>query len=283
MDPRVVRYLARIGWDDTPPSPSLDALTALHQAHLFTVPFENLDIRGGRPIAVDVPDYLEKIVERKRGGFCYELNAAFAWLLTQLGFRVQMWAAEVHGDAGWGIPFDHMLLNVEFEVPVIADVGFGDNFLTPLFLEHGRPQAQCADIYQLDFDGLYWCLGRRSADETAMAPQYRFRPTAHQLDDFRPGIAFHQSPASHFTQRTVCSRATPDGRVTLRSDRLIVTEGGNRRTQPVQSAEAWRSLLSTHFGVQVPDLDVSRLLGCRQRPRSRLGAHSGRRGHPSWE
>src|SRR5271157_4958068 len=76
------------------------------------------------PIRLEPPLLYEKIVVRRRGGFCYELNGLFSQLLTALGFQVQMLSARVRrDDGGFGPEFDHMLLKVELEQPWLVDVG----------------------------------------------------------------------------------------------------------------------------------------------------------------
>src|SRR5271169_327828 len=128
----VQAYLQRIEYDG-PRRPSAACLRALHRQHLFTVPFENLDIPLGNPIVLDLAHLFDKIVVRRRGGFCYELNGLFGELLTAMGFKVQMLAARVHRDDGpFGPEFDHMLLKVELEEPWLADVGFGESFVNPI-------------------------------------------------------------------------------------------------------------------------------------------------------
>jgi N-hydroxyarylamine O-acetyltransferase len=98
--------------------PSIDLLRALHRAHLFTVPFENLDISQGREILCDETSILHKIVNEHRGGFCYELNGAFAALLRALGFRVTLVSARVaREDGSHGPEFDHLTLRVDLDDP----------------------------------------------------------------------------------------------------------------------------------------------------------------------
>ena len=92
-------YLDRIGYRG-PIEPTADTLRALHRQHMLTVPFENLDIALGREIVLDPERFVEKIVRRHRGGFCYELNGAFATLLVALGFRVTLLSARVANDQG---------------------------------------------------------------------------------------------------------------------------------------------------------------------------------------
>src|SRR3974390_1829571 len=128
-------YLRRIGFDGSR-HPSAATLRELHCRHLYTVPFENLDITLGTIIRLEPEVLFEKIVVRRRGGFCYELNSVFCDLLRVLGFHVDMLSARVsRPGGGFGPEFDHMLLKVSLEESWIADVGFGDLFIYPLSLE----------------------------------------------------------------------------------------------------------------------------------------------------
>jgi N-hydroxyarylamine O-acetyltransferase len=125
-------YLQRIGYSGSVSADS-ETLRNLHRAHLFTVPFENLDIGWGRRIQVEEQAFVRKIVAQHRGGFCYELNGAFAALLRTLGFKVTLLSARVprvHGD--YGPEFDHLTLRVDLNEPWLADVGFGDCFCRSL-------------------------------------------------------------------------------------------------------------------------------------------------------
>ena len=128
-------YLARIGFLGPTPH-SAETLRALHVSHMRTVPFENLDIWLGRPIVCDQERFLHKIINLRRGGFCYELNGAFAALLRALGFSVTLLSGRVAREDGTASPeFDHLALRVDLEEPWLADVGFGDSFLEPLRLK----------------------------------------------------------------------------------------------------------------------------------------------------
>ena len=124
---RIGAYLERLGFT-APPQPTIEGLRRLHTAHLARVPFENLDIHLGEKILLEPEALVAKIVERRRGGFCYELNGAFSTLLQALGFDVTLLAARVHNAGVLGPPFDHMCLRVDLDEPWLADVGFGDNF-----------------------------------------------------------------------------------------------------------------------------------------------------------
>src|SRR5260221_6672157 len=142
-------YLRRINYQGSL-TPDIDLLRSLHRVHLFTVPFEDLDIHLGREIVCDESRILHKIVNEKRGGFCYELNGAFAALLRALGFRVTLLSCRVaRHDGGYSPEFDHLTLRVDLEEPWLADVGFGDCFLEPLRLKPGMEQPKDGRIYRL--------------------------------------------------------------------------------------------------------------------------------------
>src|SRR6516162_10789874 len=133
----VVAYLNRVGVT-TPAVADAAGLRTLHRAHQLTVPFENLSIHLGEPIGLDERELIDKIVRRGRGGFCYELNGAFALLLEALGAQVSRVAARVYGEAGLSPPFDHLALIVrppDGSGPWLADVGFGSHSDYPLLLE----------------------------------------------------------------------------------------------------------------------------------------------------
>src|SRR6202165_5245282 len=145
----VKAYLQRIDYQGSL-TPDIDLLRSLHRAHLFTVPFENLDIHLGREIVCDESRILRKIVNEKRAGFCYELNGAFAALLRAIGFRVTLLSCRVaRQDGSYGPEFDHLTLRVDLEEPWLADVGFGDCFLEPLRLGSRLEQEQTGRVYRL--------------------------------------------------------------------------------------------------------------------------------------
>jgi N-hydroxyarylamine O-acetyltransferase len=242
-------YLERIGWDG-PLTPSADTLAGLHAAHMHCVPFENLSIHMGEPIVLDERALFEKIVLRRRGGFCYELNGLFAWLLRTLGFRVSMLAAEVRSAAGeWGPPFDHMALLVALDEPWLADVGFGDSFVEPLRLAPGVEQAQHASSYRMEQEGDRWMVVRRTC-AGPWIPQYRFDLTPHPLGAYEAMCLYHQtSPESHFTQNRVCSMATPAGRITISGTRLIRTTSSERVERELAGDAEYLGALSEHFGI----------------------------------
>ena len=258
----VEAYLRRIEYDG-PRSPSRQTLGDLHRQHLYTVPFENLDIALGVPIGLDPDALFDKIVSRKRGGFCYELNSLFSELLKGLGFRVEMLSARVRSaDGRFSREFDHMLLKVALEEEsYIADVGFGDSSLDPVRIEATNVHLDARpDFAVVTADG-GWELVRRQSDGSYV-PDYRFTETRRQLSDFSEMCLFHQtSPESHFTQNRVCTKALPNGRLTISGMRRIETRDGIRRESALKSQEDLRTCLSKQFGIEfADDIDWSRLM-----------------------
>jgi N-hydroxyarylamine O-acetyltransferase len=265
MEPRT--YLHRLSLS-LGGEPSLEQLRWLHERHLLEVPFENLDIHRGVEIVLDEEWILTKIVKRKRGGFCYELNFAFGWLLRKLGYRVRFFSAEVaRKEGGFGIPFDHMTLGVDLDGPGragalsqpdllvesgpwLADVGFGESFRYPLPLAAGGSVEQLGEWYRLWRDGPWWILERRSAREGDFLPQYRFTLEPRELSDFASGCRYHQtSPRSTFTKGAICSKALPNGRVTLHPHKLVTTCGGVRTEETIRDQGEWFRALEKQFGI----------------------------------
>ncbi|MFL6237424.1 MAG: arylamine N-acetyltransferase family protein [Thermoanaerobaculia bacterium] len=243
-------YLERIRYHG-PLEPTLDTLRRLHLAHLYAVPFENLSIHWGEPIQLDDEALFEKIVTRRRGGFCYELNGLFAALLRALGFDVAMLSAGVGRAAGEFSPdYDHMALLVTLEDRWLADVGFGDSFREPLRLDKRGEQPDGGLAYRLEETGDGRLLLARREEGGPWQPQYRFGLEPHLYADYAGRCHFHQtSPDSHFTQNLVCSLATPDGRVTLSGMKLITTRGGERRERELADEREYAEALRQIFGV----------------------------------
>jgi N-hydroxyarylamine O-acetyltransferase len=244
MDTQTARkYLTRIGAPE-PGRPTVELLRDLHVRHLRTVPFENLSIHLGEPIVLDEAALVEKIIDRRRGGFCYELNGLFAGLLRALGFDVALLSARVFTpDGSLSHPFDHALLRVELDERYLVDVGFGTHTSYPLRLDWPEPQA--------DPGGEFLVVDGPDGDVDVHrdgVPQYRAEARPRELADFGPTCWYQQtSPDAHFTRSLTCSRLTADGRVTLSGNRLITTVAGER-TETVLADDDVLAAYRTHFG-----------------------------------
>lgn len=247
---RVEAYLERIGYSGSR-ALTAETLHGLQLAHLLTVPFENLSIHAGEPIVLEEEPLFKKVVDRRRGGFCYELNGLFAGLLRALGFEVEMLSARVARAGGGYTPeFDHMTLVVTLERPWLVDVGFGDTFRHPLRLDERAEQLQPGGAYLLRVEGDSVELRERKPGGD-WKPQLRFTPKPHDLGAFQLRCDWHRtSRQSHFRRGRVCSRATPTGRVTLSEMQLIETTLEGERSESTLSDEtSRRRVLSETFGV----------------------------------
>ena len=247
----VSAYLERIGYRG-PLAPTAETLRRLHVAHLLTVPFENLSIHVGEPVVLDDESLFDKVVARRRGGFCYELNGLFAALLRALGFDVEMLSAAVAKPTGEFSPdFSHMALLVTLEERWLADVGFGDSFVEPLLLDERAAQTQGPRAFRIEEDSDRLVLLRRDVGG-AWEPQYRFGLEPHVFADYAEMCRFHQtSPESHFTRSRICSRLTSDGRVTLSGARLITTSGGEKVERELEGETEYDAALLEHFGLSM--------------------------------
>ncbi len=242
------------------------ALRALHRAHLLAVPFENLSIHLGEPISLEPAGLTGKIVTRRRGGFCYELNGAFALLLSALGFDVRLLAARVFGDDRLGPPFDHLALLVQTtdgDGPWLADVGFGSHSEFPLCFGERGQQGDPAGSFRL---AEAWPpagpVDRSAAADIDVIrdgqPQYRLEQRERALADFGPTCWWQQtSPESHFTRTTICSRLTASGRISISGRTLIRTAGGTRTEQELPSDDAVLAAYRDHFGIVLDRVPVA--------------------------
>ncbi|MCX4685858.1 arylamine N-acetyltransferase [Kitasatospora purpeofusca] len=266
-DERVAAYLARIG-AERPVRAGAAGLARLQEAHLDAVPFENLSIHLGEPVVLEPEALLEKVVGRRRGGFCYELNGAFAALLRALGYRVELLAARVFDGAEPGPPFDHLALRVEADgVAWLVDVGFGRFARRPLRLDERGRQQDPAGVFTVAPSTGAPSVGATGDLDVALdgAPQYRLDPRPYRLADFAPTCWWQTtSPDSHFTRATTCSRPTPDGgRITLTSTRatggtrLLRTAPDGTRTEELLDADAALGAYRAHFGLALDRLPTA--------------------------
>lgn len=247
-------YLSRIGYAD-PVRVDIATLRSLQRHHLRTVPFENLDIPLGRLIDLDVEHIVRKVVNDRRGGFCYELNGGFGALLDALGFEVALLEARVYNDGDVGIHYDHLTLAVSIgSERHLTDVGFGAFSDEPLDLNSRDDQPDDAGVFRILDRADGWLDISQDGKLS-----YRLSVQPHALLDFQPGCTYHQtSPDSHFTKGSVCSMRTLAGRTTLAGTTLIQTVGGSRTSTELTPDEVG-SALANRFGIVLGDAELARL------------------------
>ncbi len=249
----IPEYLKRLNYQGSL-EPTLETLQALHEAHLLTVPFENLSIHYEQPIILRVDLLYNKVVRQRRGGFCYELNGLFVLLLRELGFKATLLSASMAHQTGiFGPEIDHPTILVHLADDWLTDVGNGDSFRLPLRLSEGEEIkfVQGEHTYRLVKEPTFWTLQKCASDGIWQA-EYRFTMQPHDLTEFSEMCQFYQtSPESPFTHGRVCSLATTNGRITLRDLRLITTNLGERTETLLGSEEEYAQVLKQTFGVRL--------------------------------
>lgn len=255
----VDRYLGRLGFHTTPSS-DLDGLAALQRRHLTTVPFENLDLVVGGGVPHDRERAVDKIVgdgTSRRGGWCFENNGAFGWLLEALGFDVTLLGAAVLLD-GPSTAIEHLALEVAGGTgalePHLVDVGFGQGPDVPIALNRPGPQPGGHADYQL----LASPQGTTLAElvDGVPAARYRFKRVAHDFDDFAAVAATMASDPDRFwSSKPFATRLLDDGpdRVVLTHDQLKVRRSGVWHSDAVAEAD-WPTALLHWFGIDLADV-----------------------------
>lgn len=208
-------YLDRIGYTGQP-GVDVPTLKAIHRRHLRSIPFENLDVLLGRRVDLDEKRIFDKLVNRRRGGWCYEMNGLFAWALREIGFPVTRLAGgvsrEQRGDDAVG---NHLTLLVEAEGEWLADVGFGDGLFEPVPLEEGG-------IVQRGFKSSLRQVGdgwwRFDNHQHGGAPYYDFRVEPASTEHLERQCEYLQTnELSGFTQTLTAQRQFDDRVETLRN------------------------------------------------------------------
>jgi len=244
------RYLKRINFS-TSPKNDLETLIALQNCHLKSIPFENLDIHYNNPIILDIENIYDKIVNRNRGGFCYELNGLFYFLLQQIGFEVKIISTQVYGKNGnYSDDFDHMAVIANIAgLPYLIDVGFGKFSYNPLKIELDKEIKDKFGNFTFRQDGEYFIICE--IENGVILPQYRFRQEERKLLDFENMCNFHQTNLnSHFKQNLVVSILTETGRNTLSKNQFKTTSNG--QVKSVEFGEKdFEVMLNKYFKMKV--------------------------------
>ncbi|MBV8683832.1 MAG: arylamine N-acetyltransferase [Caulobacteraceae bacterium] len=249
-------YFQRIGYRG-PREPTLEALSALHVLHPAAIPFENLDPLFGRPVSLDLAALQSKIVEHRRGGYCFEQNALFRAALEAMGFAITpliarvVWMAPPEAPLG---PRSHMLLKVDMtDGPYVADVGFGGYiYSSPLKLAPEIEQRTADGIFRLVPVGDALALeARLPAGWSAL---YRFNLEPAERSDYEVSNWYTSThPRSLFVNNLLAERLTPKVRVSL-LNRHLTRRYPDGRTEAVvlDNAEAFTEVLETEFDLAPP-------------------------------
>jgi N-hydroxyarylamine O-acetyltransferase len=252
-------YLSRIRYQGGR-TPNAETLRALHLAHITTVPFENVEVQLGRPVLLDLPSLERKLVELRRGGYCFEQNGLFSAVLEQFGFRVTRLAARVRLGAHRILPRTHMLLLVECDgAEWIADVGFGGwGLLEPIPLVADSPVRHGAWTVVLRREQGLWVL---QCPDCPQGPDlYAF--TLEPQDSIDYEMANHYTsthPNSRFVQTLTVQLPGAERRTILRGRELIHVHTGGSRSEVLHDDAQLFALLSERFGLDLSEADRTQL------------------------
>lgn len=245
------RYCARVGLD-RPPTADEDGLRALHRAQFMTVPFENFEIQLGRPVRLGRDDLVAKLVERRRGGYCFELNGLMLMVLHSLGFEARPLLGRVHLREPVG-GRTHQVNLVEIGGRHwIMDVGFGAGGPRgPLPLDSGHVTEGPGWAFRL-VEREPWGLMMQSLVEDTWRDSYSFDLGTSILADIV--VANHYtstSPASPFVTSRIASLPLADGRVSLADHTLTRIAGGELSTREVPPGPGYLEELAGTFGIEL--------------------------------
>lgn len=246
-------YMNRINLPHFKQLQGIELLNAIHTQHLLHIPFENLDLMNDIPLSMDAHRIFEKVVNRKRGGLCFELNSLLYSILEALNFRVfyisgQFWNADKQI---WNPECSHLALLVELDERYLFDVGVGGGFLEPLRLKSNE--------FYSDVSGSYRFVEANEVDSFILQKEnelgqwdklLKVSLTPKRHEQFEPLLLeLEDDEDSIFKQKKMCSIATKDGRISLTEDALTVTKNDVKTKYPVTSQTEWKQLLLENFGI----------------------------------
>ena len=252
-------YLRRVGLA-APPSVDLAGLLTLHFVHATTIPFENVDIQLGLPIRLDLGSLQAKLVQRRRGGYCFEHNTLFLAVLRAIGFEAIPCEARVRLGAPETLPRTHMLLLVSLDgASWLCDVGFGgEGLLHPVPMD-GEAHAQFLNIYRVVPEGGLQVL--QSFHHGAWEDLYAFVPEGRLPIDFEMANHYTSThPESRFLKTLTAQLPGPVVRRILRNRAYAELRGDQAEGREVAPDEVV-SMLQETFGIDVPTGARFRALG----------------------
>lgn len=247
-------YLRRIDYNGEL-SPTRPVLEALHLAHVTHIPFENIDVILGRLVRVHIESVHKKLVQDKRGGYCFEQNTLFAAALLKLGFNIDMLAARVCFRTNRETARTHMVLLVQIDGDTwLADVGFGAyGLLLPVLLGPGKTIRRFSRAFRIKKEKGLWLL--RSMDCGAGEDLYAFSLEPQKWVDYE--VANHYvstHPNSIFTRTLTVQMQTEDSQVILEDNELLERKGGEETRSVILEEDQLPEILREKFNLRLdPD------------------------------
>ncbi|MCF2528816.1 arylamine N-acetyltransferase family protein [Yinghuangia soli] len=252
-------YLARIGVPTR--APGRAALDELHEAHVRTFTFDDIDVFIGAPRGVDLATLQEKFVVRGRGGYCFEHSTVFAAALQQLGYEVRRHLGRVGDPADGQQGRTHMVVEAVVDGQrLLCDPGFGMSLLRPVPLEDGVEDEHLGWRYRIDRRGDVWDM-RRWRDGGWMmmhsTDELEVLPSDVVIADYYTGT----HPESHFKRTLMLTRHLPGRHVTLTQATVTVREAGKpTENRPLRDGELaeWLRVLEVPLTADEEELLLTR-------------------------
>ncbi|XP_060643879.2 arylamine N-acetyltransferase, pineal gland isozyme NAT-10-like [Anolis sagrei] len=226
----IKEYFARTRYQGSLDKLDLATLTAIFQYHIRAVPFENLSIHCGETITLDLEDVYEKIVRKRRGGWCMENNQLLFWVLKSLGYDTTTLGAYVYNpkQGDYGTDMNHLIMKVVIDgTTYIVDGGYGSSYQMwePMELAAGKDQPQTPGIFRFTEENGTWHLEKIRRKQHVPNPNfsdqvgkgghrriYSFSLEPVTMEDFQPQCLYLQtSPDSLFTRKSICTLQTMGG------------------------------------------------------------------------
>ena len=249
-------YFRRVGYDG-PSEPTLDVLRALHALHPAAIAYDGIDVLLGRPIDLAPAVLFDKLVTRRRGGYCFENNGLFKAVLVQLGFEVEAFLCRVLWFLAPGDPLPlrtHMTLKITIDGEAwLADVGFGGGaMIAPLRLDDRTPQATANGVYRITPEGGELKLELQSRER--WLPMILFAPVPQlDVDFLAPNWYTSTHPRSTFKHRLVACRTYPDVRHALLNNRYTIRQPNGDAEHTELDRAGLETTLRDLFAIDVTD------------------------------
>lgn len=235
------------------------SLRQLHKSHVSSVPFEALDVYYRKRISLDIHEIYHKVVDQKRGGYCYEVNYLFLWLLLELGFDSHLISARIIDDDKYGPEYDHMAILVQLNEDWLVDVGYGDLFIEPIKLIPDIEQEDKFKTYKIHKKNNDEFLLLESLKESCdYKIKYLFNTRSCSIKEFELQNEVKQNSFdSYFVKNRICTLPTEEGRKTILNDIYKVRTNNTAIEKEISTEKELCRILEIEFDISLGELELN--------------------------
>jgi N-hydroxyarylamine O-acetyltransferase len=244
-------YFKRIKLAKTPTS-TIAFVSEMMQQHLFTIPFENLDVQAGKIVSLVPEEIVEKLVYQNRGGYCYETNGLLTMALQELGISCTFTAARSM-TYPTKRPRTHLVVIAKIEGQTyLLDAGFGSHGIR-------LPMDLSTTNQEIVQDGQTYKLEKKGSDFNLYAlvqgnwlPQYSFKKQAYEYIEFAPANFMNSKhPDSIFVKAPLVILFNPEGKKVLSGNTIKYYINGQMNEKVFEKSE-YSVILKEEFGLSTP-------------------------------